>query len=106
MFDSVLEQEWLDARRNSQPLSLIMLDIDCFKQYNDHYGHIQGDECLKIVASALKQAATRPKDFIARFGGEEFALILPQTDNAAALKVAERCRGLVFKLQIPHVAST
>lgn len=105
MFDSILEMEWANARRNSQPLSLIMLDIDNFKQYNDHYGHIQGDECLKTVASILSSAATRARDFIARFGGEEFVIVLPETDEDAAAKVAERCRSLIFKEQIPHCAS-
>ena len=105
MFDVILEQEWINARRNHQPLSLIMFDIDCFKQYNDHYGHVQGDESLKVVAKTLSEAATRSKDFIARFGGEEFALILPETDAAAAAKIAERCLGLIFKQQIPHETS-
>lgn len=105
MLDSVLEQEWTDARRNSQPLSLIVLDIDYFKQYNDHYGHIQGDDCLKRVAKVLSTAATRSRDFFARFGGEEFVLVLPETDATAAHKIAERCRGLIFKEQIPHASS-
>jgi diguanylate cyclase (GGDEF)-like protein len=105
MFDSVLELEWENARRNNQPLALIMLDIDYFKQYNDHYGHIQGDDCLKRVAQTLSHAATRARDFFARFGGEEFMLILPETNQAAAIKVAERCRNLIFKEQIPHAKS-
>jgi diguanylate cyclase (GGDEF)-like protein len=102
MFDSVMEVEWANARRNSQPLSLIMFDIDYFKQYNDRYGHIQGDESLKRVAQVLSSAATRPRDFFARFGGEEFVLVLPETDAASAKKVAERCRAVLFKAQIPH----
>lgn len=105
MFDSVMEVEWLNARRNNQPLSIIMLDIDYFKQYNDHYGHIQGDDCLKRVAQVLSTAATRSRDFCARFGGEEFVLVLPETDEAAAKKVAERCYKLIFKEQIPHPKS-
>lgn len=105
MFDSVLEIEWNNAKRNQQPLSLIMLDIDYFKQYNDLYGHIQGDDCLKRVAKTLSSSATRSKDFIARFGGEEFVLVLPETDEKAAKKVAERCRKLIFKEQIPHESS-
>ncbi len=92
MFDSVMELEWANARRDKQPLSLIMLDIDYFEQFNDRYGHIQGDECLKRVGRKLSTAATRPHDFFARFGGEEFVLILPQADEAAAMRVAERCR--------------
>ena len=105
MLDSVLEQEWTNARRNNQPLSLVMLDIDCFKQYNDFYGHLQGDDCLIRVAQALNGAATRGRDFFARFGGEEFVLVLPETDADAAHKIAERCRSLIFKQQIPHAAS-
>jgi diguanylate cyclase (GGDEF)-like protein len=77
------------------PLSLIMLDIDYFKQYNDHYGHIRGDECLKQVAQLLSQSATRSRDFFARYGGEEFVLILPECDEKAALQVAQRCRALI-----------
>lgn len=105
MLDSVLEQEWSNARRNNQPLSLVMLDIDCFKQYNDLYGHVQGDACLIRVAQALAGAATRGRDFFARFGGEEFVLVLPETDADAAHKIAERCRALIFKEQIPHAGS-
>jgi diguanylate cyclase (GGDEF)-like protein/PAS domain S-box-containing protein len=105
MFDKVIELEWDNARRNHQPLSVIMLDIDYFKQYNDHYGHIQGDDCLRSVAQSLDSAATRSRDFLARFGGEEFVLVLPETDEESAKKVAERCRSLIFKAQIPHAAS-
>jgi diguanylate cyclase (GGDEF)-like protein/PAS domain S-box-containing protein len=105
MFDSIMELEWENARRNNQPLSLIMIDIDYFKQYNDHYGHLQGDECLKRVASALGSAATRARDAFARFGGEEFVLVLPETDETSAYKIAERCRSLIFKEQIPHEKS-
>lgn len=102
MFDSVMELEWANARRNNQPLSLIMIDIDYFKQYNDHYGHIQGDDCLKRVGKILSSAATRSRDFLARYGGEEFILVLPETDAESANKVAERCRNLIFKEQIAH----
>lgn len=105
MFDAILDAEWTDARRNNRSLALIMLDIDYFKQYNDHYGHIQGDDCLKRVAQALSSAATRSRDFLARFGGEEFVLVLPETDEKAAIKIAERCRNLLFKEQIPHETS-
>lgn len=105
MFDSIMEVEWTNARRNSQPLSLIMLDIDYFKQYNDHYGHIQGDHCLKRVAQRLKTATTRARDFFARFGGEEFVLVLPETDADSAYKVAEHCRTLIMREQIPHRGS-
>jgi diguanylate cyclase (GGDEF)-like protein len=105
MFDSIMDIEWANARRNHQPLSLIMLDIDYFKQYNDHYGHIKGDDCLRRVAQVLSLAATRSRDFFARFGGEEFVLVLPETDAKSAEKVAERCRSLILKEQIPHEKS-
>lgn len=105
MFDSIMDVEWLNARRNCQPLSLILLDIDYFKQYNDHYGHLQGDDCLRTVAQALESVATRPRDLLARFGGEEFVLVLPETDEKAAAVVAERCRRVVLKLQVPHERS-
>ncbi len=105
MFDSVMEVEWENAKRSHQPLSLIMLDIDYFKQYNDHYGHVVGDECLKSVANILNKVATRSRDFFARFGGEEFILILPETDEMAASKIAERCHQMIFKAQIQHESS-
>lgn len=105
MFDSMMDAEWVGACHNKRPLSLIMLDIDYFKQYNDHYGHIQGDDCLRRVAHTLNTAGKRSGDFFARFGGEEFILILPDTDGPAAVKVAERCRSLIFKAQIPHEKS-
>jgi len=105
MFDSVMEVEWANAKRNHQPLSLLMLDIDYFKQYNDFYGHIHGDECLKRVAKELSKVATRSRDFFARFGGEEFIIVLPETDDKAARMIAERCRSLIFKAQIPHEKS-
>ncbi|OOG46893.1 sensor domain-containing diguanylate cyclase [Rhodanobacter sp. C01] len=104
-FDAIMEIEWSNARRNKQPLSLVMLDIDYFKQYNDHYGHLEGDQCLKLVAQALGKAATRARDFLARFGGEEFVLVLPETDESAATKIAERCRELIAKERIPHARS-
>lgn len=105
MFDTILDMEWTLARRNRQPLSLIIFDIDFFKQYNDHFGHLKGDECLRTVSRLLDSVASRSRDFFARFGGEEFVLILPETDADAALKVAERCRNLIFKEQIPHPTS-
>jgi diguanylate cyclase (GGDEF)-like protein/PAS domain S-box-containing protein len=106
MFDSIMEVEWANARRHQQPLSLIVIDIDHFKQYNDFYGHIQGDDCLRRVAQALGSAGTRARDFFARYGGEEFVLVLPETDVDAAKKIAERCRSLIFKQQIPHENSS
>ncbi|MDF0378099.1 sensor domain-containing diguanylate cyclase [Methylophilus sp. YYY-1] len=105
MFDNVLEKEWLEASRHQQPLALIMIDIDYFKQFNDAYGHLKGDEILKKVSSLLSHAGVRANDFFARFGGEEFAWILPETDLVSAGKIAERCRHLIFKAQIPHAHS-
>lgn len=105
MFDDVLEREWTAAQRYKQPLSLIMFDIDYFKQYNDFYGHLQGDECLRKIASILANAEMRPRDLIARFGGEEFAIILPDTDDKAAHKIAEQFRTLIESLSIPHEGS-
>ena len=104
-FDAVLDEEWTLARRNTQPLSLILIDIDFFKQYNDRHGHVQGDECLTAVASALGTVASRPRDLLARYGGEEFVLVLPATDEAAAQRVSERVRQALFKAQIAHGAS-
>src|SRR5574337_178338 len=104
-FDAVVEIEWSNARRNRQPLSLLMIDIDYFKQYNDRYGHLEGDACLKQVARVLGSAATRARDLLARFGGEEFVLVLPETDQFAARKLAERCRELILAERIPHESS-
>jgi diguanylate cyclase (GGDEF)-like protein/PAS domain S-box-containing protein len=104
-FDSVIETEWNNACRAKQPISLLMLDIDCFKQYNDHYGHLEGDQCLKRVAKLLTLAAARPRDFVARFGGEEFILLLPDTNESGAYKIASRCRDLIAGEHIPHEGS-
>lgn len=104
-FDTVMEAEWGSARRSQRPLSLVMIDIDCFKQYNDRYGHVRGDECLKRVAHALMHGARRPRDFFARYGGEEFALVLPETDASGAERVAARCRDAIAEEAIPHETS-
>ncbi|WP_051620343.1 sensor domain-containing diguanylate cyclase [Paenibacillus sp. UNC451MF] len=104
-FDECLLKEWKQGSRMSTPLSLILVDIDFFKRYNDSYGHIEGDFCLKRVAESLKKAAKRPGDFIARYGGEEFVIILPSTDALGARTVAEHLREQVELLQIPHTRS-
>ncbi|HEY2748680.1 MAG TPA: sensor domain-containing diguanylate cyclase [Polyangia bacterium] len=104
-FDSLSEREWDSARRSQRPLSLLLIDIDFFKQYNDHYGHIRGDDCLKRVAQALGVAARRPRDILARYGGEEFALVLPETDAAGAEAVAALCRESVTREAIAHERS-
>lgn len=106
MFDSMLDLEWAKALTNKEPLSLLMIDIDCFKQYNDFYGHIKGDECLKRVAQLLSSAGARSRDFFARYGGEEFIWILPDSDCMAALKVAERCQSLIIEAGLAHAQST
>lgn len=105
MFDAIMEKEWANAKRSQLPLSLILLDIDYFKQYNDEYGHIQGDDCLRRVAKTLGAAASRPRDFFARFGGEEFVIVLPETDEKSAGIVAERCREGILQENIPHEKS-
>ncbi|MFQ3787131.1 GGDEF domain-containing protein [Halomonas sp. A29] len=105
LLDSVLDTEWSSARRSGQPLSFIMLDIDCFKQYNDHYGHLAGDDCLRRIAHILASSITRPRDLLARFGGEEFVLVLPETDLEAALQVAKRCRAALSNAAMSHRAS-
>ena len=105
MFDSIMDIEWGNAQRTRRPLSLILLDIDYFKQFNDHYGHIRGDDCLKRIGQALQGAAARPRDCVARFGGEEFVLVLPETDGESAQKIAKHCRKLVRKEQISHEQS-
>lgn len=99
-FDLYLEKEWSRALRQRQPIAIVMVDIDYFKAFNDAYGHLGGDECLKQVAQVLAQAVRRPTDLIARYGGEEFALVLPNTQDAAA--VAESCRLAIQALGIVH----
>lgn len=101
-FDVTFKTEWSRAMRETESLSLIMIDIDCFKQYNDSYGHLAGDECLKLVAASLKQHLQRPTDLLARYGGEEFVVLLPGTHARGAIKVAERLRKEVLALQLPH----
>jgi diguanylate cyclase (GGDEF)-like protein len=103
-FDDYLTQEWKRTQREKQPLSLIMVDIDHFKAYNDYYGHQAGDDCLRQVARLLQTVVARPGDLVARYGGEEFALILPQTQNGAK-KLGECCRATVAGSKIPHHAS-
>ena len=105
-FNQQLEIEWRRLRRISSSLSLIMCDVDCFKLFNDSYGHQQGDECLKKVAEAMQSVIKRPADIVARYGGEEFVVILPQTSEAGAIKVAEDIRIAIQKLNIPHPNST
>lgn len=104
-FDEQLEMETAKAIRTRQPLSLLMLDIDHFKLYNDTMGHIAGDDCLKQVARILKNSLFRPFDLVARYGGEEFSIILPDTSAEGALNTAARIQELLKEAQIPHHAS-
>ncbi|MBP1933367.1 PAS domain S-box protein [Ammoniphilus resinae] len=104
-FDEMLQSEGKRASQNSYPLSLILMDIDCFKSYNDTYGHQGGDDCLRKVAEIVENELKRPGDFVARYGGEEFAIILPWTDREGAMHVAERIRSHVESLKIPHIGS-
>ncbi len=104
-FDERLEADWLHAIREGSPLSLLLVDVDHFKLYNDTYGHQKGDACLKSVAEAMDRQVFRPADLAARYGGEEFAVIMPTTDEDGALHVAERLREAVFDLNLPHSAS-
>jgi diguanylate cyclase (GGDEF)-like protein len=104
-FDEALTREWSLARRSSGRLCLLLVDVDRFKQYNDTHGHIAGDACLRRVAQAVAKAEHRPGDIIARYGGEELAVILPDTDGRAGMMVAERLRRAVEALAIPHCGS-
>lgn len=101
-FNIYLEKELKRSLREKESLSLIMCDIDKFKPYNDHYGHIRGDECLKIVAHALVDSLNRPADFCARFGGEEFVVVLPNTKSSGALHLAESIRKSIEDKAIEH----
>jgi diguanylate cyclase (GGDEF)-like protein len=101
-FDQTLAREWRRAQREATPLSLAMIDVDRFKLFNDHYGHQDGDTCLQQVARAVSNAVRRPGDFVARYGGEELAVILPGTDLAGAETVAHAVRYAVEALGLAH----
>jgi diguanylate cyclase (GGDEF)-like protein len=104
-FDQRLNQEWLESIHQHQPLSILLCDVDFFKQYNDYYGHPAGDDCLRSVALTLKDSLRRNEDLVARYGGEEFAIILPGADDDVALAIASRITRRIRDLQIPHAAS-
>ncbi len=104
-FDEALVSELKRAIRDASPLSLLMIDIDNFKQYNDHYGHGAGDVCLQMVAAELSKGVVRPGDLVARYGGEEFVVILPETDQVSAVQIAERLRDRIENLGLPHAYS-
>ncbi len=103
--NTFMEREWRRAKRQHAPFSLIMIDVDNFKAYNDHYGHQAGDACLMTIAQCLSDFARRGSDLAARFGGEEFALILPDTDSHAAADIADRLVRQVAALELPHAKS-
>ncbi|EAR10612.1 diguanylate cyclase domain-containing protein [Reinekea blandensis] len=102
VFDDQLTSELGRANRQKNPISLIMLDIDNFKAFNDQFGHIEGDKCLQAVSTVFSDAILRSGDLVARYGGEEFAVLLPETDALGVQKVAERIRANVEALAIPH----
>ena len=105
-FDEALYDEWFRARRLSTPLSLIICDIDKFKEYNDSYGHLAGDKCLTRIAHLIEDSARRAGDMAARFGGEEFVIILPDTESSNAQDIAEQLRSAILDLEIPHETSS
>ena len=104
-FDRRLALEWRRAARTERPLSLLLADIDCFKDYNDLHGHQQGDACLRQVAQGLASSLHRAGDLVARYGGEEFAVLLPDTDERHAATTAEMLRARVEEMAMPHGAS-
>ena len=104
-FNDVLDHELKRSQRSDKPVSLILLDVDHFKKFNDIYGHVAGDDCLRKVARAVSAGANRTEDLAARYGGEEFAVVLPGTDGTGALCVAESIRKALLAMRIPHVHS-
>jgi diguanylate cyclase (GGDEF)-like protein len=104
-FDVVCATEWERARRDQKPLTVLFIDVDYFKSYNDHHGHRAGDDCLAAVGKAVSQSLQRPADFAARYGGDEFVVLLPDTDTSGALDVARRVRAAVGALHLAHGAS-
>ncbi|CAG1022386.1 partial Phytochrome-like protein cph2, partial [Methylococcales bacterium] len=104
-FDNTLERQFAWARRNKSPLSLIICDVDFFKIYNDSYGHQQGDDCLAKVGKVLAEQTRRPTDLACRYGGEEFTVILPETNLQGGREVAENLRQAIFSQAIPHSGS-
>jgi len=105
MFDQVLDREWFRAQRDKHPISIMLIDVDFFKPYNDNYGHQQGDHCLQQVAHILNGITHRSSDLCARYGGEEFVILLPDVDSTNAHRLAELCRMNVADAAIPHVHS-
>lgn len=104
-FDAHYQMAIADAKRQKHPISIFMVDIDFFKSYNDHYGHIAGDDVIKQVAAALKSQLSRATDIVARYGGEEFVLVMPHLPQQVAEQFAEKLRSAIFDLAIPHIKS-
>jgi diguanylate cyclase (GGDEF)-like protein len=104
-FDKYVASEWRRAMRSLEPLSLLMIDADNFKKYNDTYGHPRGDNCLKQIAEAASDSVGRAADLVARFGGEEFVIVLPNTDNAGAMHVAHCACEAIRARALPHVGN-
>ena len=104
-FDEDVQTDWRQCLRETAPLSLVLIDIDYFKLYNDRYGHQAGDNCLKLVAKALAETLRRPYDKLARYGGEEFGCLLPKTELAGASAIAERMQTRVSELRVEHLGS-
>jgi len=105
-FDEALQREWLRAQRTGAPISLLMIDVDYFKAYNDFYGHLEGDQCLRAVARALTRVVHRPADLLARYGGEEFSIMLPDTHGRGGCSVARYALQEVRSAALPHARST
>jgi diguanylate cyclase (GGDEF)-like protein len=105
MFDQHIQRVWQQGVRNQQRVAVLLADIDCFKDYNDRYGHQAGDECLRAVAVSLSQCARRPLDFVARYGGEEFAVVLYEASREYVAEVVTRIQRSIAELNIPHEAS-
>jgi diguanylate cyclase (GGDEF)-like protein len=101
-FDKALDQEWRRKVRHGTPLSLLMIDVDCFKRFNDTYGHVAGDQCLRAIAEVLAKNSRRVGEVAARYGGEEFAVLLPHMDEEEAYALARRICQAVRDLNVPH----
>ena len=104
-FDQQISTEWSRSARNNTPLSLVLLDVDFFKLYNDRYGHQAGDDALRLIGNALKSCLRRPADLVARYGGEEFACILPETSYEDALAISNELETKIRSLAIAHLSS-
>ncbi|MCE9953067.1 GGDEF domain-containing protein [Aeromonas allosaccharophila] len=102
LFDNSLNQAWERCMHTEMPIALIMLDIDHFKQFNDLYGHVAGDECLRLLAHTLAQSGRRSGELVARYGGEEFVILLPHVEHQSAYEIAQHIQRLIFALAQPH----